>query len=38
MAMLRAPGARLARNLTLNVLLRNPALSHRVTMRIAELE
>jgi 2-polyprenyl-6-methoxyphenol hydroxylase-like FAD-dependent oxidoreductase len=38
MAMLRAPGARLARNLTLNLLLRNPALRHRVTMRIAELE
>jgi 2-polyprenyl-6-methoxyphenol hydroxylase-like FAD-dependent oxidoreductase len=38
MATLRAPGARLARNLLLNLLLRNPALRRRVTMRIAELE
>ena len=38
MATLQAPGARLARNLLLNLLLRNPALRRRVTMRIAELE
>ena len=38
MATLRAPGARLARNIAINLLLRNPALSRSLAKRIAELQ
>lgn len=38
MATLRAPGARLARNLAINLLLRNPAISRSLAKRIAELQ
>ncbi len=38
MATLRAPQARLARNLVLGIVLRIPVLRRRVTMRIAELK
>lgn len=38
MATLKSPGARAARNIAIPLILRNPAIGHRLTMRIAELQ